>query len=110
MARCSRKSKKETAAAKDGSEKPKRGRPRKAKTEELTEAAKTTEKPTRSRRVKKEAAEEVPAEKPKRGRPRKVKEQEPEVTPKKEAAEVPAEKPKRGRPRKKPVEAAAPEK
>ena len=80
------------------------------KTEELTEAAKTTEKPTRSRRVKKEVAEEVPAEKPKRGRPRKVKEQEPEVTPKKEAAEVPAEKPKRGRPRKKPVEAAAPEK
>mgnify|MGYP003283262045 CR=1 FL=1 len=74
-----------------------------------TEAAKT-EKPTRSRRVKKEAAEEVPAEKQKRGRPRKVKEQEPEVTPKKEAAEVPAEKPKRGRPRKKPVEAAAPEK
>ena len=70
----------------------------------------TTEKPARSRRVKKEAAEEVPAEKPKRGRPRKVKEQEPEVTPKKEAAEVPAEKPKRGRPRKKPVEAAAPEK
>lgn len=103
-------SKKETAAAKDAVEKPKRGRPRKAKTEELTEAAKTTEKPTRSRRVKKEAAEEVPAEKPKRGRPRKVKEQEPEVTPKKEAAEVPAEKPKRGRPRKKPVEAAAPEK
>ena len=102
-------SKKETAAAKDAVEKPKRGRPRKAKTEELTEAAKT-EKPNRSRRVKKEAAEEVPAEKPKRGRPRKVKEQEPEVTPKKEAAEVPAEKPKRGRPRKKPVEAAAPEK
>ena len=74
------------------------------------EAAKTTEKPARSRRVKKEAAEEVPAEKPKRGRPRKVKEQEPEETPKKEAAEVPTEKPKRGRPRKKPVEAAAPEK
>ena len=45
-------SKKETAAAKDAAEKPKRGRPRKAKTEELTEAAKTTEKPTRSRRVK----------------------------------------------------------
>ena len=44
-------SKKETAAAKDAVEKPKRGRPRKAKTEELTEAAKT-EKPTRSRRVK----------------------------------------------------------
>lgn len=64
--------KKEAAAAKDAVEKPKRGRPRKAKTEELTEAAKT-EKPTRSRRVKKEAAEEVPAEKPKRGRPRKVK-------------------------------------
>ena len=49
-------SKKETAAAKDAVEKPKRGRPRKAKTEELTEAAKT-EKPTRYKKgVKKEAS------------------------------------------------------